>query len=121
MAFTWLRSGICVANLHASRGPRPPPRTRSAPPPRRRSGGPHGRPLILGGDFNLRPAPSRDVFADLGRRVGLCAPTGARVIDHLLARGLASSSRARQWPAERREVADPTARAGDRPLTDPTL
>ena len=47
-----------------------------------------GTPLLLGGDFNLRPALSPHVFARLAAEFGLHAATGDRVIDHLLVAGL---------------------------------
>ena len=73
-----------------------------------------GAPLILGGDFNLRPALSPHVFARLEAEFGLQAPTGERVIDHLLATGLEVVEPPRQWPAERREVARSDGRRGRR-------
>ena len=65
--------------------------------------------MILGGDFNLRPALSGRVFTRIEAEHGLRAPTGERVIDHLLGAGLEIAEPARQWPPERREVPDPTA------------
>jgi endonuclease/exonuclease/phosphatase family metal-dependent hydrolase len=61
-------------------------------------------PLLFGGDLNLRPTESPEVFEQLRERFGLAAPTGPRAIDHLLARGLEPVEGPRQWPAERREV-----------------
>ena len=66
-----------------------------------------GDPLLLGGDFNLRPHTHGGVFAELEERFGLAAPTGARVIDHILARGLDVEERPRQLPGPEREVAGP--------------
>ena len=48
-------------------------------------------PLILGGDFNLRPSQTR-LFEELAERFGLGAPTGPDAIDHLLVRGSRRSS-----------------------------
>ena len=62
-------------------------RRRCATPPRRPSPGPATRPLILGGDFNLRPSQT-PLFEELARRLGLGAPTGPDSIDHILGRGL---------------------------------
>jgi hypothetical protein len=63
-----------------------------------------GSPLLFGGDLNLRPAESPELFDELRERYGLTAPTGPRAIDHLLARGLEAVAPARPWPAEQREV-----------------
>lgn len=108
MAFT--RSAVagqgdlCVANLHAS-AHRPELAAadvlRAAAAAAAWAG---GAPLIFGGDLNLRPDESPDLFAELRDRFGLAAPTGPRVIDHLLVRGLEIVESPRQWPPERREV-----------------
>ena len=62
-----------------------------------------GAPLVLGGDFNLRPRQS-DVFGELARRHGLSEPAEPDAIDHLLARGLDVVQAPQSWPAERREA-----------------
>lgn len=46
-----------------------------------------GDPLVLGGDFNLRPVHHGAAFDDLRGRFGLERPTGPQAIDHLLAGG----------------------------------
>jgi len=107
MAFTRLGDELCVANLHASA------ERQRAERELLEAGGvargwARGTPLILAGDFNLRPAASRPVFDRLAADCGLLAPTGERVIDHLLAAGLAVVEPPAQWPAESREIADPT-------------
>jgi endonuclease/exonuclease/phosphatase family metal-dependent hydrolase len=67
-----------------------------------------GDPLILGGDFNLRPRDHRAAFDDLRGRFGLEPPTGPRAIDHLLAAGsLELVARPAQVPAADCEVAGP--------------
>lgn len=111
MAFSRLRSGLCVANLHASA-------------PRALAEGelPHAAasarawagqaPLLLGGDFNIRPARSGFVFEALERDHGLAPPTPGDAIDHLLTRGLEVVEPPARWKPERREVPDPTARPG---------
>lgn len=63
-------------------------------------------PLIFGGDLNLRPAESPEVFAELRERFGLAAPTAPRAIDHLLVRGLDVVESPHQWPAECREIGE---------------
>jgi endonuclease/exonuclease/phosphatase (EEP) superfamily protein YafD len=108
MAFSRLHSGICVANLHASaERERAERELIVAARVARDWAGP--APLLLGGDFNLRPALSPRIFERLESGFGLRAPTGERVIDHLLVSGLEIAEPARQWPPENREVPDPTA------------
>jgi endonuclease/exonuclease/phosphatase family metal-dependent hydrolase len=63
------------------------------------------RPLLFGGDLNLRPAESPGLFAELAKDWRLDSPTTAPgAIDHLLARGLETIEPPRPWPAERREL-----------------
>jgi endonuclease/exonuclease/phosphatase family metal-dependent hydrolase len=107
MALTRLGDGLCVANLHAS-ADRARAEDELIEAARIASGFAGNSPLILGGDYNLRPALSGPVFDRLDAEHGLRAPTGDRVIDHLLARGLEIVEPAAQWAPERREVPDPT-------------
>ncbi len=111
MAFSRLDAGICVANLHASAGRESAERELivAARVAREWAG---RSSLLLGGDFNLRPALSSHVFERLEDEFGLRAPTAERVIDHLLVAGLEIAEPPAQWPPERREVADPTAPEG---------
>ncbi len=106
MAFTRTASGLCVANLHATND-----RPELAAEDVLRAAAAASEwaseaPLLFGGDLNLRPAESPEVFAELGDRFGLSAPTTPRAIDHLLARGLELIAPPRQWPPERREVGE---------------
>ena len=67
-----------------------------------------GDPLVLGGDFNLRPRDHRAAFDDLSRRFRLEPPTGPQAIDHLLAAGpLDVATPPALLPAASREVAGP--------------
>jgi hypothetical protein len=88
MAFTRLRAGLCVANLHATND-RPdlagPEVLRAAELAIAWSG---DTPLLFGGDFNLRPAEQPHVFDQLRDRHRLKPPTAERAIDHILARDL---------------------------------
>jgi endonuclease/exonuclease/phosphatase family metal-dependent hydrolase len=96
-------ASLCIANLHATaHDPQRAARELelAARTAREWSG---ADPLILGGDFNARPAVVPWVFERL-RRDGFSAPTADRVIDHLLARGAAVLERPRQLPPEQREV-----------------
>lgn len=108
MAFTRIGEGLCVANLHASAA-------RDAAEHELIAAGRAARdwarelPLILGGDFNLRPALSGHVFNQLETELGLAAPTGERIIDHILVSGLDVVEPPHQLPPEAREVPDPTA------------
>lgn len=110
MAFSRLAAGICVANLHASAQRDSAEREVlvAARVAREWAG---STPLLFGGDLNLRPALSAPVFERLENEFGLRAPTGERVIDHLLVAGLGIAEPTAQWAPERREVPDPTAAA----------
>jgi endonuclease/exonuclease/phosphatase family metal-dependent hydrolase len=97
---------VCLANLHASAG-----LARRAAAEVTRAGeaavdwsGPD--PLVLGGDFNLRPARDPEPFERLRERFGLGAPTAPRAIDHLLARGLRAVDPPRLLAPEQRETRD---------------
>jgi endonuclease/exonuclease/phosphatase family metal-dependent hydrolase len=106
MALVALAAGgteICVANLHATAGNR----VQSEADVRRAAGVAidfaSGRPLVFGGDLNLRPRSS-SLFGELERRFGLAAPTAEDAIDHILVRGLDVVERPHRWPPERREL-----------------
>ena len=115
MAFTRIGERLCVANLHASAERSAAERELIAAGRAAREWA-RGAALVLGGDFNLRPALSRHVFDRLDTELGLAAPTGERVIDHLLAAGLEIADPPRQWAPEEREVPDPTASHGPLPI-----
>jgi endonuclease/exonuclease/phosphatase family metal-dependent hydrolase len=94
---------VCVVNLHASAGDRVQAERellRAAEAAIEWAG---EAPLLLGGDLNLRPSSSSALFEQLERRFGLCCPTAADAIDHLLARGLERVKPAAAWPPEARE------------------
>jgi endonuclease/exonuclease/phosphatase family metal-dependent hydrolase len=101
IALTRLASGLCIANLHASGG-----RNLAEEDVRRAASAAlefaEDRPLIFGGDLNLRPASSA-LFADLAAE-GFGAPTGPDAIDHLLNRGGEIVEPPRAWPPGRREI-----------------
>lgn len=95
---------VCVANLHASA--HNPARAaqeveQAADAALAWSG---GSPLVFGGDFNVRPSEQPWIFERLAER-GFSGPTGEKLIDNLLARGMRVAEAPRQLPAERREVA----------------
>jgi hypothetical protein len=94
---------VCVGNLHATAGAQPQAERdvlRAAEAAFTWAG---GRPLLLGGDYNVRPATSR-IFGELERRFGLASPTAEDAIDHLLVRGLDVVEAPARWPPERREI-----------------
>lgn len=104
MALTRTGRGLCVANLHATNDHRALAAEdvlRAAAAAVEWAG---ERPLLFGGDLNLRPAESPTVFEELEKDFGLVGPTAAGAIDHLLVRGLESVETPRSWPPERREV-----------------
>jgi hypothetical protein len=110
MALTRIGGGtgpeLCVANLHATND-RPDLATedvlRAAGAATAWAG---DAPLLFGGDFNLRPAETPAVFAELEKRFGPAVPTGPNAIDHLLVRGLDIVELPHQWPPERRELGE---------------
>jgi endonuclease/exonuclease/phosphatase family metal-dependent hydrolase len=76
---------LCVANIHADFGPPTERELRRAAETAVRWA--DERPLVLGGDFNLRTRSSK-LFDELEQELGLGQPTAGDAIDHLLARGL---------------------------------
>lgn len=70
-----------------------------------------GHPLVLGGDFNLRPGTSPQVFRLLRRQFGLAGRTSPGAIDHILARELERRGRPRRLPARWRELPGPAGLA----------
>lgn len=111
MAFVRLGSGLCVANLHASTHP---PRAeqellRAAAQAVEWAA---ERPLVFGGDMNVRPAKSAGrVYEQLESRFGLRGITAGDSIDHLLTRGLEVAGPPRAWPPHQRELPQPDGRA----------
>jgi endonuclease/exonuclease/phosphatase family metal-dependent hydrolase len=116
MAFTTLReSGLCIANLHASQTG-DAARSEVLIAAATATAWAAGRPLVFGGDLNIRPATSAATFAALERDHGLAPPTAPGAIDHLLARDLDVIAPPAEWAPRRREAPDPTAPAGTRAL-----
>ena len=110
MSFVRVRdagSDVCVANLHltASSRPRAAAEARTAAAAAVRWAGEH-TPLIVGGDFNLRPR-DEPVFEQLERTPGLARPTAPGALDHLLTRRLEIVRAPAGWPPERRELEVP--------------
>jgi endonuclease/exonuclease/phosphatase family metal-dependent hydrolase len=113
MSFVRLRHGahgsgpeLCVANLHATERSRELAERQVRRAAEAATAWANRAPLVLGGDFNLRPASS-SVFDELERDFGLAPTTAPDAIDHLLARGLKLVSPPARWPAGRRELEVP--------------
>jgi endonuclease/exonuclease/phosphatase family metal-dependent hydrolase len=94
---------LCVANLHASHYSRRQAEHELRRAARAAGAWAGGAPLILGGDFNVRPRSSR-LFEELERDFGLAPATDPNAIDHILARGLQPIHRPAVWPVRRREL-----------------
>ena len=105
MALTRLATGLVVANLHVSTHPPSAERELLAAAARAVEFA-GGGPLILGGDFNVRPKASA-VFDQLEQRFGLAPPTAPDRLSHLLAGGLEVVEHPAAWPPEARDRIDP--------------
>jgi endonuclease/exonuclease/phosphatase family metal-dependent hydrolase len=107
LAFTRLRSGICVANTHLSAGAAN--RARAEDELRRAAetcaGWAADALLVLGGDLNIRPRDSA-IYTELEARFGLGDPTAPDALDHILARGLTPVEPPRALPPQARELRD---------------
>ena len=104
MAFARLGNGLCVTSLHASTSPpRAEPELLLAAERAVEWAG--ADPVVLGGDFNVRPGRSC-VYDEIERRFGLTGATAPDSIDHLLVRGAEVTGSARAWPPEARELAE---------------
>ncbi|MGN6586766.1 MAG: endonuclease/exonuclease/phosphatase family protein [Solirubrobacterales bacterium] len=104
MAFLVTASGVCVANLHATNDwPRLAEEDvlRAA---RAASEWAGERPLVFGGDLNLRPEKQPRAFERLREEFGLAPTTAPDAIDHVLCRGLDVVEPPRQWRPEQREL-----------------
>jgi endonuclease/exonuclease/phosphatase family metal-dependent hydrolase len=99
---------VCVANLHATAGRPERASVEVVAAGQAATQFSADDPLVLGGDFNLRPALQPAPFAQLRERFGLGEPTAPRAIDHVLARGLRAVERPRRLAPEEREVDDPS-------------
>jgi endonuclease/exonuclease/phosphatase family metal-dependent hydrolase len=104
LALTRTACGLCVANLHATNANPSLAGADVLAAAGAASEWAGERPLLFGGDLNLRPAENPEDFELLGQRYGLLAPTDPDSVDHLLVRGLRTVRSAAPWPAERREL-----------------
>ena len=101
-----LADGLCIANFHASTGRVRGERDvlKAAELAVHWAG---QSPLVFGGDFNIRPAKSAAVFAELHDHYGFTAPAEDAAIDHLLMRGGTVLEETSSWTPGRRDVPDP--------------
>ena len=115
MAFSILRNGLRVANLHAS-VERPAARAEVLRAAATAVAWAAGGPLVFGGDLNLRPASNAGLFEELETVHGLAPPTAPNSLDHLLARDMSVIYPPAPWDPERREIPDDSpARESGRP------
>jgi endonuclease/exonuclease/phosphatase family metal-dependent hydrolase len=102
LSFARLDSGVCVANVHASTADALATEELLLAAERSLEWA-AAAPVILAGDFNLRPDQS-DVFDELATKLGFSAASDRRAIDHILVHGLEVADGPTAWPPERREV-----------------
>jgi hypothetical protein len=101
---------LCVGNLHASAGLPQAAARQVELAAERATEWAGGDPLVLGGDFNLRPQHTPEPFAILLERFGLGDPTAPDAIDHLLARGLDVLERPHRLAPAERDLSEPDGR-----------
>lgn len=103
MAYSRLGARICVASLHLSEHPALAEReaVEAAQTALEWAG---GLPLVLGGDFNLRPGKTA-VFDLLAENYGLTGTTADEAIDHILVWGVDAGPPS-VWKPEAREVVE---------------
>jgi endonuclease/exonuclease/phosphatase family metal-dependent hydrolase len=93
---------VCVGNLHLSTNA-----DHAAREARRAAEAAldwaRGAPVLLGGDFNVRPGSSA-IFEDLCDAASLCGTTSPDGIDHILARSLETMEPPTTWSPQRREL-----------------
>ena len=99
---------LCVGNIHASTRSGGDPEREVVTAARTLETWAGGAPVLLGGDFNVRPQET-SVFDELERELGLGPPTAPDAIDHLLVRSLDVIEPPTAWPPERRDVEVRTA------------
>ena len=105
MAFVRTASGICLANLHATNDWPKLAVEDVLRAVRAASEWAGGRPLVFGGDFNLRPGKQPRIFERLREEFGFDGPvTAPEAIDHVLCRNLEVLEAPAKWPPEKREL-----------------
>ncbi len=108
LSMVQLNGGLCLANFHASTGREQGQRDvlRAARLATTWAG---DQPLVLGGDFNIRPGSS-SAFEELHLEYGFEPPTEEGSIDHLLLRNGQVAEAVASWKTERRDVPDPESK-----------
>jgi endonuclease/exonuclease/phosphatase family metal-dependent hydrolase len=105
LGFVATASGICIANLHATNDWPELAAEDMVRAARAATEWARGRPLVFGGDFNLRPAKQPRIFERLHEEFGFEGEvTAPDAIDHVLCRGLEVLDPPAKWPAEKREL-----------------
>ncbi len=105
MALTRLGSGPCIANVHVSTKPSSAEQELLDAAQRAIEFAGEA-PVLLGGDFNVRPKAS-GIFDQLEEGFGLAPRTAPDRLSHLLVRGMEVVERPTAWPPEARDVVDP--------------
>jgi endonuclease/exonuclease/phosphatase family metal-dependent hydrolase len=105
MALTRLESGFTIGNLHASTSPPSAERELVYAAQQLIEAAGEDKPVLLGGDFNVRPAKS-PVFIELEERFGLAQSTAPDAIDNLLVRNLEIAEAPHALAPEKRDVID---------------
>jgi endonuclease/exonuclease/phosphatase family metal-dependent hydrolase len=95
---------LCVANLHAGQKSRARTERQVLRAAKAAMGWAGEAPLLVGGDFNLRPHTSPAVFEALKAQFGLADPAEPHAIDHLFVRNLRTVEPPHPWQAEQREL-----------------
>jgi endonuclease/exonuclease/phosphatase family metal-dependent hydrolase len=105
MGFAATASGVCIANLHATNDWPELAVEDVLRAAQTASEWAAGRPLIFGGDLNLRPAKNPRIFERLREEFELDGPvTAFDAIDHVFCRGLEVLDAPAKWPPEKREL-----------------
>jgi endonuclease/exonuclease/phosphatase family metal-dependent hydrolase len=105
MGFAATASGICIANLHATNDWPQLAAEDVLKAARTATEWAGGRPLLFGGDLNLRPQKQPRIFERLREDFGFEGPvTGPTAIDHVFCRGLEVLDPPTQWPPQKREL-----------------
>jgi endonuclease/exonuclease/phosphatase family metal-dependent hydrolase len=95
---------LCVANLHASAHNPPRAAAEVERAARQAIEWSADRPLVFGGDFNVRGVVEPWIYERLRDDLGFSDPTGPKLIDHLLVRGLCVREKPHQLDPSTHEV-----------------
>lgn len=105
IGFVATASGICIANLHTTNDKPKLAIEDLLRAARAASEWAGNRPLVFGGDLNLRPVQQPHIFERLREEFGLEGPvTAPDAIDHVFCRGLEVLEAPWKWEPEKREL-----------------